>query len=148
MTKMPTLITYQWYGKNQQGTLLSGEFTAPNSAAVKLHLRQQGILLLKIRKKTFSLWASRRIRTTDITVFSRQLATLLVAGISFVQALELIGRSHNKPALQLLITSIKNRIEGGSGVAETLRRHPKYFNELYCNLVAIGEKTGTLDIML
>lgn len=146
-TATSKLRTYIWYGINQQGQRLQGEQHAANPKQIKTELRRQGILPIKIRKKHFFIQLAQKISGNDITLFTRQLATLLHAGIPIIQALELCRRGYKKLTMQNLIYTIKIALENGLSIAEALQQHPRYFSALYCNLVHAGEKSGTLDIM-
>jgi type IV pilus assembly protein PilC len=117
---------------------------------VRVDLRRQGVNLTKVKKKAGALFGARKkaIKSADIAVFSRQLATMMAAGVPLVQAFDIVGRGHDNPAMQDLILSIKADIESGTAMAVALARHPLYFNDLYCNLVAAGEQAGVLDILL
>jgi len=146
-TKISKQRIYHWQGKNAQGESIQGKQTALTAALLKMELRRRGFLAIKIRRNYVDWFFSKKINKQDITRFSRQIATLLTAGIPLVQALEFLKRSQNKLSMQNLIYSLKTSIEKGSAVAETLRRHPPYFNGLYYHLIAIGERSGTLDRM-
>jgi len=117
---------------------------------VRAELRRQSVSLLKIRKEP-PLWFGgirKKIRSTDIAVFSRQLATMMSAGVPLVQAFDIIGHGHDNPRMQDLVLAIKTDIESGTSLTEALRKHPRYFDELVCNLVAAGEQAGVLDLLL
>lgn len=146
MKKTPKTILYCWRGKNQAGQRLKGEQSVANPVLLRASLRRQGVSEIKVRKKSITLFRSRSLKATDLTAFSRQIATLLTAGIPLLQALEVISRSC-KPAMQMLVITLKDTIAAGSTVAETLRKYPQHFNTLYCSLVAAGEKIGALDVM-
>lgn len=151
MAKAETkLETFIWEGKNKQGEILKGESNAFNISIVKTDLRRQGIVPLKVKKKTAPLlsFLKRDVTPKDVTIITRQLATMLSAGIPLVQAFELTIRGQNNLGVQNLLTSIKNDVEAGSPFADALVKHPKYFNDLYCNLVRAGEHSGSLDVML
>ncbi len=147
MTKPAKLHTFTWEGTNRRGEHLKGEQIAADVNAIKHDLRRQGILPKKVKKKSTALFGGKKIKQGDITLFSRQMATMLSAGIPLIQSLDLILHGLDKPALQQLINGIKSSIEGGTPVAEALQQHPLYFNPLFCNLVEAGEKSGTLDLM-
>lgn len=144
------LNTFRWEGINKRGERLKGEMSASSIALIRAELRRQGISAKKIRKKGKSLFGAhkKRIKPLDISIFSRQLATMLAAGIPLVQAFDIVGRGHTNPSMQTLINAIKTDVESGTTLAEALGKFPKYFNELYCNLVDAGEQSGSLDIML
>lgn len=142
--------TFQWEGTNKRGDALKGEMTASSIALLKAELRKQGIHPKKVKRKTAPLLKKRKKKITqrDITLFSRQMATMLNAGIPLVQAFDIVGKGLENPTLQDLINSIKTDVESGTTFSEALRKHPVFFNELFCNLVDAGEQSGSLDIML
>ncbi len=148
MAKTAKLETYIWEGTNRRGERMRGEQNATNPAIIKADLRRQGIMPRKIRKKSKALFSSGKIKSAEVTAFTRQLATMLTAGIPLIQSIDLIGRGHTKPSIQTMIGSVKSTIEGGGTVTEALRKHPTIFNELFCNLVSAGERSGSLDVML
>jgi type IV pilus assembly protein PilC len=142
-------VIYLWEGLDRQGHRLKGEMPAKSPEAIKKELRRQGLRPVRVRKKS-ALFARRKkkVVSKDITFFSRQLATMMSAGVPVVQSLELIGRGHEKQSMQELVLSIKNNVESGTALAESLTQHPLYFDDLYCNLVRAGEQAGALEILL
>ena len=149
-TNSLNLNTYTWTGRNQRGENVTGELDASTMSLAKATLRRQGIAPKKVRKKSKPFFSGRakRITPRDITFFTRQLATMLTAGIPLVQAFDIVARGQANLNLEKLIGKIKNDVEAGSTFAEALRKHPKYFNELFSSLIDAGEQSGTLDIML
>jgi type IV pilus assembly protein PilC len=147
VTKQQTFI---WEGANRQGQRVKGELGGKNIRMVKADLRRQGIVPLKVRKKPKPLFGKRKKKITskEIAVFSRQLATMMSAGVPLVQAFEIIGRGHEKPAMQQLVLAIKADVESGGTLTQALKRHPRQFDELFCNLVHAGEQSGTLETLL
>lgn len=147
--KTVKLSTFTWEGADKRGTKLKGQLQAANAAAAKNELRRQGIVPRRVQKQ-ITLFGSRggKITPGDIAVFSRQLATMLDSGVPLVQAFEIIGRGHEKPAMQDLLLGIKADIEGGTSLSEALAKHPLHFDALYCNLVQAGEQAGVLDTLL
>jgi type IV pilus assembly protein PilC len=141
-------IPFTWEGMDRKGTRVKGRSLAPDEAALRADLRRQGIAPSRIRKQSNALKAGGRVRPEDIAVFSRQLATMLAAGIPLVQAFEIVGNGHDKPAMQKLILDIKADVEGGTSLHESLARHPLYFDDLYVNLVEAGEQAGALENLL
>jgi len=118
---------------------------------VKAELRRQGINPIKVKKKPKALFGgakTKKIIPKDIAVFSRQMATMMSSGVPLVQSFEIIGRGHDNPSMQTLIMTIKSDVEGGSSLSEALAKHPRYFDELYCNLVRAGEQAGILETLL
>jgi len=141
---------FTWEGTDKGGRRVKGESRSTTDTLVRADLRRQGINVLKVKKKTsFALGSrKRRIKTKDITVFSRQLATMLTAGIPLVQAFEIVGRGHENPSVQELLLTIRSDIEGGSSLAQSLAKHPLYFDDLFVNLVEAGEQAGVLESLL
>ncbi len=143
-------ILFIWEGIDKGGKRVKGEQLGRSETLVKAQLRQQGIKPIKVKKKPKSLFGARskKITTKDIAVFSRQLATMLTAGVPLVQAFDIVGRGHENPSMQKLILQIKEDIESGSTLTEALRKHPLYFDDLFCNLVHAGEQAGVLETLL
>lgn len=140
---------FAWEGTDKKGHRLSGESRAGNINMVRAELRRQGINPLKIRKKAKPIFGrAKSIAPKDIAVFSRQMSTMMNAGVPLVQSFDIVGRGHEKPQMQDLILGIKAEVEGGSSLANALAKHPLYFDELYCNLVHAGEQAGVLDTLL
>jgi type IV pilus assembly protein PilC len=142
------LTTFVWEGRNRAGTTVAGESQAISETLMKADLRKQGIVPLKIRKKPQSLFQRRKIRGKDIALFSRQLATMINAGVPMVQSMDIIGRGNENPAMQRLLQLLRIDVESGTNLAEALRKHPVQFDPLFCNLVSAGEMSGTLDRLL
>ncbi len=138
-----------WEGADRKGKRLKGESRAASIALVRADLRRQGINPLKVKKKS-TLFGKRKkkITTKDIAIFSRQLATMMSAGVPLVQAFDIVGRGHENPAMQDLILAIKADVEGGTALAEALKKHPFYFDDLFCSLVYAGEQAGVLEELL
>ncbi len=143
-------LGYIWKGKSKNGTIVKGRSTAATTNLVKAELRKQGIVPIKIRKYRPSLFTERKpkIKPQDIAIFSRQLATMIGAGIPLVQSFDIIAKGAENVSMREVVIAIKNDLESGSPLAESLAKHPKHFNELYCNLVATGEQSGSLETML
>ncbi|AGA89854.1 type II secretory pathway, component PulF [Thioflavicoccus mobilis 8321] len=141
---------FAWEGTDRRGKKLKGELRAPDMTAVRAELRRQGVSPTKVRKKPKPLFGGgkRKIKSADLAVFTRQLATMMSAGVPLVQAFDIVGRGHENPAMQDLILAIKADIESGTGMAVALRKYPRYFDDLVCNLVAAGEQAGVLDTLL
>ena len=140
---------FTWEGIDRRGARIKGETRAATIALARAELRRQGVTPQKVRKKPTPLFgAKKKITAGDIAVFSRQLSTMMNAGLPLVQAFDIVGRGHQNPAMQDLVLSIKSDIESGSSMAEALGKHPQYFDDLYCNLVAAGEQAGVLDDLL
>ncbi|MFP5344273.1 MAG: type II secretion system F family protein [Gammaproteobacteria bacterium] len=145
------LETFVWEGSNKQGARVKGEAKGVSPALVKADLRRQGINPLKVGKKPTPLFGGRskkKITPKDIAVLSRQLSTMISAGVPLVQAFEIVGRGHENLAMQELILAIKADVESGSSLAEAMEKHPRQFDELYCNLVRAGEQAGILESLM
>lgn len=147
-TLKPTL--YAWEGTDRKGNRVKGEQSAKSDTIVRAELRRIGIKPIKVKKKSKPLFSqsTKAITPKDIAIFSRQLATMMSAGVPLVQAFEIVGRGHENPAMQELILSIKGDVESGTALAEALSKQPLYFDELFCNLVNAGEQAGILETLL
>lgn len=144
-------IIFNWEGTDTKGNRSKGQISARSEALVKAELRRQGIRPIKVKKKPKDLFAGmgqKPITSKDISIFSRQLSTMMAAGIPLVQSFEIIGKGHEKPAMQDMLMSIKADIEGGSTLTESLAKYPLHFDELFCNLVEAGEHAGILEELL
>ena len=143
-------ITFLWEGMDRKGSRVKGESQASSEILLKADLRRQGINPLKVKKKAKPLFGGKgkKITSKDIAVFARQLATMMTAGVPLVQAFEIIGRSHEKPLMQDLVLGIKADVESGTNLADSLEKQPKYFDDLFVNLVGAGEQSGTLETLL
>lgn len=142
---------FVWEGTDKSGKRVKGEQSGQSDAMVKAVLRRQGIKPLKVKKKPKPLLGGGgggKVTAKDITVFSRQLATMMSSGVPLVQAFEIVGRGHENPAMQDLILGIKADVEAGNALTEALRKKPLIFNDLYCNLVEAGEHAGILEAIL
>lgn len=150
--KASKMATFVWVGTDKRGVRVKGEAQAGNVTLMKAELRRQGIAPRTVRRKSglASLGQRRRRKITpgDIAVFSRQLATMMSAGVPMVQGLEIAGRGHDNPSMQDLVLQIKTDVEGGTNLSEALAKHPRQFNDLFCNLVEAGESAGVLDTLL
>ena len=140
-------IPFIWEGTDKVGKKVKGEMLAPGEAFVRQSLRRQGINVVKVSKQgMFSRGG--KITSKDIALFTRQLSTMLKAGVPLLQAFDISARSHANPALQRLLGEIKGDVETGSSMSVAFRKYPKYFDGLYCNLVYAGEQAGILDTVL
>ena len=145
MTSTPFL----WEGTDRNGKKVKGKATAASEAAVRADLRRQGVVPSRIRKQSAGLFkGGGKIEAADISIFSRQLATMLAAGIPLVQSFEIVGSGHENAAMQKLIMAVKADVEGGSSLAEALAKHPLHFDDLFVNLVEAGEQAGALETLL
>jgi type IV pilus assembly protein PilC len=148
-TAVASNTPFLWEGTDRNGKKVKGKSLANNEASVRADLRRQGVVPTRIRKQRKSMFGGTgKITTGDIAIFSRQLATMLAAGIPLVQAFEIVGNGHENAAMQKLILSIKGDVEGGSALAEALAKHPLYFDDLFVNLVEAGEQAGALETLL
>jgi type IV pilus assembly protein PilC len=141
-------IPYQWEGKDRRGAMVKGKTVAASEAALRAELRRQGVVPNRIRKQSTLFKSEGKVTPADIAIFSRQLATMLTAGIPLVQAFEIVGNGHENPAVQKLLMAIKGDVEGGTSLAGALSKHPLYFDDLYTSLVAAGEQAGALETLL
>jgi type IV pilus assembly protein PilC len=151
MAEVKKADMYVWEGLDKAGKRVKGETSGQSEALVKAVLRRQGINPLKCKKKPkplFSSGASTKITPKDITVFSRQLATMMSSGVPLVQAFEIVGRGHENAGMQDLILGVKADVEAGNNLTDALKKHPLHFNSLYCNLVEAGEHAGILEAIL
>jgi len=148
--KAQKLESYVWEGKDRKGNKSKGELTGSNLALVKAQLRKQGIIPDKVKKKPKPLFGggSKKITAFDIAMLTRQLATMMKAGVPLVQSFDIVADGLENKGLQELVMSIRNDISSGTSFAGALRKHPKHFDDLYCNLVDSGEKAGALEQML
>jgi type IV pilus assembly protein PilC len=141
-------VAFQWEGMDKKGQRIKGRSVAQNELALKSELRRQGVVATRIKKQSQAFKSGGRVKPEDIAIFSRQLATMLGAGIPLVQAFEIIGSGHDKPAMQRLVLEIKSDVEGGTSLHEALAKHPLYFDDLFVNLVEAGEQAGALEGLL
>ncbi|MGI9281411.1 MAG: type II secretion system F family protein [Endozoicomonas sp.] len=150
MARKPTkTATFVWEGKDKSGRKAKGEIQGTSIALVKAELRKQGINSAKVKKKGMTLGTKGgKIKPMDIALFTRQLATMMKAGVPLLQAFEITSDGLEKPAMKDLLGKIKNDVAGGTTLADSLRNHPLYFDDLYCNLVASGEQSGSLESLL
>jgi type IV pilus assembly protein PilC len=145
----PKMITFNWKGKDRGGKTLDGKITAKNKEEATLNLRRQGVLVSSISRNNASLVSKgKKITEKQIVIFTRQLATMMKAGIPMVQAFEICARGNENPAMAALITKIKSDIEGGVGLADAFAEHPTHFDDLFCSLVRAGEMGGVLELLL
>jgi type IV pilus assembly protein PilC len=140
-------IPFAWEGRDKRGARIKGRSLAPDEHTLRAELRRQGVAPSKIRKQRQGRKGG-KVNPGDIAVFSRQLATMLAAGIPMVQAFEIVGAGNEKPAMQKLVLDIKADVEGGTSLHEALAKHPLYFDDLYVNLVEAGEQAGALESLL
>ena len=147
---MATNITFVWNGLDRHGRKGQGEIVATSQALAKAQLRKQGITAKSVKKKSKPLFSTmgKGIKAADIAIFSRQMATMMKAGVPLVQSFEIVQEGLENPAMSKLVGEIKSEVSSGGGLAPALAKHPKHFDELFCSLVASGENSGTLEVML
>jgi type IV pilus assembly protein PilC len=139
-------FTFLWEGFDRNNRNVRGEMKAASETVVTTNLRRQGIRVVKLRRQTFR--GGSRVSEKDITFFTRQLATMLKAGVPLLQAFEIVARGHKNARFARLMMDIKGRVEAGSSLSQAFREHPAHFDALYCNLVNAGETAGMLDGIL
>ena len=140
------VFVYTWEGKDKTGKQVKGEMRASGENIVNATLRRQGIQNAKVKKA--SKGGGKKITDMDITFFTRQLATMMKAGVPLLQAFEIVAKGHSNPSVTRLLLEIKTEVETGSSLAQSFRKYPLYFDNLFCNLVAAGEQAGILDTLL
>ncbi|PND40055.1 type II secretion system protein F [Paucibacter aquatile] len=139
-------FVFEWEGKDRNGKIVRGELRAGGEAMVSATLRRQGILVSKVKKRRMS--GGKAIKQKDIAIFTRQLATMMRAGVPLLQSFEIVGRGSTNPRLTRLLNDIKQDVETGTSLSNALRKQPLYFDALYCNLVEAGEAAGILESLL
>jgi len=144
--KASTDSIFVWEGKDKMGRIVKGEMRAGGEAVVMASLRRQGILATKVKKQTFR--SGKKISEKDIAIFTRQLATMMKAGVPLLQAFDITARGHGNPSVAKLLTDIRADVETGSSLNTAFRKHPLYFDALFCNLIAAAEQAGILETLL
>ncbi|MFC2973907.1 type II secretion system F family protein [Azotobacter bryophylli] len=140
---------FTWEGTDKRGAKVKGELSGVNPALVKAQLRKQGINPLKVRKKAVSLLGQgKKIKPLDIALFTRQMATMMKAGVPLLQAFDIIGEGLDNQNMRKLVDEVKQEVAAGNSFASALRKKPQYFDDLYCNLVESGEQSGALETLL
>jgi type IV pilus assembly protein PilC len=137
---------FEWEGKDRTGKLVRGELRAGGEAAVSASMRRQGIMVTKVKKRRMS--GGKSIGGKDIAVFTRQLSTMMKAGVPLLQAFDIVGRGSTNPRMTRLLNEIRGDVETGTSLSSAFRKHPQYFDALYCNLVEAGEAGGILEQLL
>ncbi|MDY7546520.1 type II secretion system F family protein [Glaciimonas sp. CA11.2] len=137
---------YAWEGKDKKGRLVRGEMRASGETLVNVTLRRQGILVVKLKKKTFR--SGKRISEKDVALFTRQLATMMKAGVPLLQSFDIVAKGHANPSVSKLINDIRADVETGTSLNQAFRKFPLYFDPLFCNLVGAGEQAGILEDLL
>ncbi len=140
---------FSWEGTDRKGSKVKGELSGASPALVKAQLRKQGINPQKVRKKSVSLFrAGKKIKPMDIALFTRQMATMMKAGVPLLQSFDIIGEGFDNPNMRKLVDDLKQEVAAGNSFATALRKKPQYFDDLYCNLVDSGEQSGALETLL
>jgi len=140
-------VTYSWEGKDRKGKSIKGEIRATGESFVNATLRRQGITVTKVKKQS-SFASKGTVSEKDITIFTRQLATMMKAGVPLLQSFDIVGKGHSNPAVSKLLLDIKSDVETGSSMSAAFRKYPLYFDALFCNLIGAGEAAGILDTLL
>lgn len=141
--------TFVYEGTDRKGAKIKGEISSKNPALAKAELRKQGINAKKVRKKAeLSFGGKKKITSMDITIFMRQMATMMKAGVPLVQSFDIVADGLENPSMREVVLGIKSDVEGGNNFAGALKRYPQYFEELVCSLVDAGEQSGALETML
>jgi type IV pilus assembly protein PilC len=146
LAKAPKDVIFEWEGKDRNGKVVRGEMRAGGEAVVNASLRRQGILVNKVRKRRSS--GGRSIKQKDIAIFTRQLATMMKAGVPLLQSFDIVARGSTNPRLTKLLNDIRTDVETGTSLSSAFRKHPLHFDALYCNLVEAGEAGGILEALL
>lgn len=140
-------VTYVWEGKDKKGKVIKGEMRASSETLVSSTLRRQGISVTKLKKQS-GLAKKGKVSDKDVTLFTRQLATMMKAGVPLLQSFDIVGKGHNNPAVAKLLLDIKSDVETGSSLSAAFRKYPLHFDSLFCNLINAGEQAGILDTLL
>lgn len=141
--------TFVWEGTDRKGAKVKGEISAQDPNLAKAQLRKQGINPLRVRKKAAPLFGKgKAIKPMDIAIFTRQMATMMKSGVPLLQSFDIIADGVENPNMRTLVLDIKQEVAGGNSLASSLRKKPKYFDDLYCNLVESGEQSGALETLL
>jgi type IV pilus assembly protein PilC len=142
---------FEWEGTNRKGQKVKGDTSGPNLATVKAQLRKQGVQPGKVKKKAtplLSLGGGGKVTPADITFFTRQMATMMKAGVPLVQSFDIVGEGVDNKAMKELIAQVRDDVSAGNDFASALKKHPKHFDDLFCNLIESGEQSGALEQML
>ncbi|MBD9485400.1 type II secretion system F family protein [Pseudomonas sp. PDM14] len=140
--------SFVWEGTDKKGAKIKGKLSGQSPALVKAQLRKQGINPIKVRKEGFSLSSGKKIKPMDIALFTRQMATMMKAGVPLLQSFDIIAEGFDNPKMRALIDEVKQDVAAGNSFAASLRKRPLYFDDLYCNLVDAGEQSGSLEALL
>ena len=146
LSKNAKEMIFEWEGKDKNGKVVRGEMRAGGEAVVNASLRRQGILITRVRKRRTS--GGRSIKQKDIAIFTRQLATMMKAGVPLLQSFDIVARGSTNPRMTKLLNDIRSDVETGTSLSSAFRKHPMHFDALYCNLVEAGEAGGILEALL
>tara|TARA_R110001599_G_scaffold64023_3_gene179158 strand:+ start:798735 stop:799958 length:1224 start_codon:yes stop_codon:yes gene_type:complete len=139
-------LVFAWEGKDKSGKIVRGELRANGESTVNATLRRQGVLVTKVKKKTYR--SGKKVSEKDITLFTRQLATMMKAGVPLLQSFDIVAKGHDNPSVSKLIQDIRSDVETGTSLNQAFRKFPLYFDPLFCNLVGAGEQAGILEDLL
>ena len=139
-------FVFEWTGKDRQGKEMRGEMRAAGETQVQASLRRQGIFMTKLKKR--SMRAGKKIKPKDIALFTRQMATMMKAGVPLLQSFDIVGRGNTNPSVSKLLNDIRQDVETGTSLSAAFRKHPMYFDALYCNLIEAGEAAGILETLM
>lgn len=145
-TKKPQEFIFEWEAKDKSGKVVRGELRAQGESVVRASLRRQGLLVSKVKKRRVS--GGRAVKPKDIAVFTRQIATMMRAGVPLLQSFDIVGRGATNPQVTRLLNEIRGDVETGTSLSAAFRKHPLHFDSLYCNLVEAGESAGILEALL
>ena len=143
---LPKESVFAWEGKDKSGKIVRGELRAGGESVVSATLRRQGVLVTKVKKKTYR--SGKKVSEKDITLFTRQLATMMKAGVPLLQSFDIVAKGNDNPAVSKLIQDIRSDVETGTSLNQAFRKFPLYFDPLFCNLVGAGEQAGILEDLL
>jgi type IV pilus assembly protein PilC len=139
-------VVFEWEGKDRNGKTVRGETRAAGINQVQAALRRQGVMAAKIKKR--KMRSGKKVTPKELAIFTRQLATMMKAGVPLLQAFDIVGRGNPNPSVSRLLNDIRNDVEGGTSLSTAFRKFPLYFDNLYCNLIEAGEQAGILDQLL
>lgn len=139
-------LSFSWEGKDKSGKVVKGEMRAGGEAVVRATLRRQGVLVEKIKQRKAS--SGGRVSEKDVTLFTRQMATMMKAGVPLLQAFDIVGKGHSNPAVARLLMELKTEVETGASLASAFKKYPLHFDALFCNLIQAGEAAGILESLL
>ena len=139
-------VLYEWEGKDRNGKIVRGEVRAGGEAQVQASLRRQGVITTKIKKRRMR--SGKKIKPKDIALFTRQMATMMKAGVPLLQAFDIVGRGNANPSVSKLLNDVRSDVETGTSLSAAFRKHPMYFDNLYCNLIEAGEAAGILETLM